>query len=462
MGMAAMCMGALKSDVLLETEQADGSFRSRSFCGVPASRASRIAIVSSGSAQGRAWVTELAGELEAVLLASSPEVQSADVVPGDDPSRMHPAADSGQRKLLVLVGSRDAKFHDLPWYSAWQSDDYDAAVMTVVPPGSFHDLLDNAILSQDNHLLRRVNAAAWQKRIGEVLPAVLARAEVTSAVSRVFLSYRRLETLPVALQLFDRLVHEGFDVFLDRFSIPPGYDFQRRLNQELEDKAMVVLLESKSLKDSKWTQHEIDFAKRYRLGLVSLRMPDVKDADVIASLQSKPFVRLENEDFTGPAVPKLGPDDSKKERMVPEWPRLTKEAENRVTALIKTAHADALFARRHRLRKDVVAALANEELNPIYQGSGPITVPCSHGEHLIWLTTRPPEVDDLHSVHTAIAARARLIPTARGLIVGPQAALEPDRRQRLDWRLHQVSNCLSFDEGNLPDFARRVKNGQWR
>ncbi len=454
-------MAALKSDVLLETEQADGSFRSRSFSGVPASRASRIAIVSSGSAQGGAWVTELAGELEAVLLASSPEVVSTDVVPADHPSSMQPSADPGRRKLLVLVGSRDAKFHDLPWYSAWDSDEYDAAVMTIVPPGSFHDLLDDAILSQDNHLLRRVNAAAWQKRVGEVLPAVLARADITSPVSRVFISYRRLETLPVALQLFDRLVHEGFEVFLDRFSIPPGYDFQRRLNQELEDKAMVVLLESKSLKDSKWTQHEIDFAKRYRLGLVSLRMPDVKDEDVIASLQSRPFVRLKEEYFTGPAVPKPDPDDPKKERMVPEWPRLAKEAEDRVTTLIKTAHADALFARRHRLRTDVVAALANEQLNAIYQGSGPITVSSSDGEHLIWLTTRPPEVEDFRSVFTALAAKAKLIPTSRGLIIGPQAALEPDRRRRLDW-LHQVSNCLSFDEGNLPDFARRVKNGQWQ
>jgi hypothetical protein len=70
-------------------------------------------------------------------------------------------------------------------------------------------------------------------------------------------------------------------------------------------------------------------------------------------------------------------------------------------------------------------------------------------------------VEDFRSVFTALAAKAKLIPTSRGLIIGPQAALEPDRRRRLDW-LHQVSNCLSFDEGNLPDFARRVKNGQWQ
>ena len=77
----------------------------------------------------------------------------------------------------------------------------------------------------------------------------MSRADITTEITRIFISYRRLETLPVALQLFDRLTHEGFDVFLDRFSIPPGYDFQRRLNQELEDKSMVILLESGSLKD---------------------------------------------------------------------------------------------------------------------------------------------------------------------------------------------------------------------
>ena len=140
--------------------------------------------------------------------------------------------------------------------------------------------------------------------------------------------------------------------------------------------------------------------------------------------------------------------------------RLTAGAENRVTELIKTAHADALFARRHRLRKDVVAALANEGLNPVYQACGPIPVLCPYDEHLIWLTTRPPEVDDFRTVYAAHVARPARTPGSRGLIVGPQAALEPDRR-RLDW-LHQVSNCLSFDEVNLADFARRVKTGQWQ
>jgi TIR domain len=102
--------------------------------------------------------------------------------------------------------------------------------------------------------------------IRDAAPSLLSRADVTSSESLIFISYRRLETLPFALQLFDRLTHEGFEVFLDRFSIPPGFDFQRRLTRELEDKSMVLLLESTGVKDSKWIQHEIDFAKRTRLG----------------------------------------------------------------------------------------------------------------------------------------------------------------------------------------------------
>jgi MTH538 TIR-like domain (DUF1863) len=87
---------------------------------------------------------------------------------------------------------------------------------------------------------------------------------------------------------------------LARFSMPPGYDFQRRLNQELEDKSMVVLLESRSLKDSKWTQHEIDFAKRYRLGMLALRMPDVTNEAALPSIAPDAREDIAESDFIGP------------------------------------------------------------------------------------------------------------------------------------------------------------------
>ena len=212
-------------------------------------------------------------------------------------------------------------------------------------PGKYEDQFDPTI--GDEHLLRRINASTWKNTIAEVLPSVLARAEITSSISRVFISYRRLETLPAALQLFDRLVHEGFDVFLDRFSIPPGYDFQRRLSQQLRTNPWSSCWNPSRFRVSKWTQHEIDFAKRHRLGMLALQMPDVKDDAALASIAPDARERLTAADFVGPPRSVADPSGS---GSVDEWPELTTEAIRRVVARVKTSHAQALFRRRHRLR----------------------------------------------------------------------------------------------------------------
>lgn len=437
-------------DLVLQVEQPGGGFLCRAYSGVPSGRRSYICIVSSGSEAGRAQARDLGAELDAVLLGSGPGAAAADIA-CDPPERFDAAGHKGWRKLLVLVGSGDQKFTDHAWYRDWSSDEDDARLMVVLPSGEYSRHFDATI--GDEHPVRAVNAAFWSGRIAEVMPAVLARAEVTAAASRVFISYRRVETLPIALQLFDRLVHEGFDVFLDRFSIEPGYDFQRRLSQELQDKSMVVLLESKGLRKSKWTQHEIDFAKRHRLGLLSLRMPDVPAQERL------PVDRLDldrDADLTAPPIRRKVEDEE-----VDEWQRLVKAAEDRAVARIKQAHADALFRRRHRLRADLVAELTKQGVQAIYRAVGPLTVGSSGHEHLLWLTTRPAEVEDFRSIHGAHHARTLPTPDSRFMIIGPQAALEPDRVKRLQW-LRDVTSCLLFDEGNLPDVARRVAQSDWR
>jgi hypothetical protein len=445
-------------DIVLQTEQPDGSFVCQGFTGVPAARRVWIAMVSSGSADGRGYVRQLAGEMQAVLLSSCPDAVMTPMQCPAGPSDILPDDYPDRRKVLVLVGAADRPFRDLPWYGNWESDQKDAVVMTVLPPGKFEDLFDEPIRRDAKHLLRRVNASSWKKQPSEALPGVLARADITSSSSRVFISYRRLETLPIALQLFDALTHEGFEVFLDRFSIPPGYDFQRRLMQELEDKSMVVLLESKHLRDSEWTREEIAFATKSRLGMASLLMPDVEEKESLVRGMERAHIPLQASDLKGAARSVDNPE--RPGEQMNEWPELQPDVLKRVVAEIKAAHAAALFNRRHRLRNDLVTALRaiGVQANPL--AVGPLVVKIGSEEHLVWVTTRPPEVDDFRSVYTAHRARTGVTNASRGLIVGPQAALEPDRRQRLDW-LHRVSECLSFDEGDLGKFAQRVKSGVW-
>lgn len=444
----------LTDEVLLQVEETQGVFRCRKFNGVPAARRAWIVLLSSGSDQSSDYVRSLAAEFEIVLQASSPGVTSEELECPVSPADMNPADYPDRRKLLVLVGSSDSPFQNTPWYEHWKSDQYDATVMTVLPPGNFEDMFAQDILQDDDHLLIRVNAAHWKNKIAEALPAILARADITSAASRVFISYRRLETLPLALQLFDELTHEGFDVFLDRFSIPPGYDFQRRLNQELEDKSMVVLLESKGLKESRWTQHEIDFAKRNRLGLISITMPSISEKDLLTSvnLREKPV----QTEFVGEPAPVEDPKNPGV--FLDQWPKLREEALNRVVSVIKQAHTDSLFRRRHRLRADLVSELKKRGVQAEYCAVGPLLV--GPDQHMLWLTTRPPQVDDFRELHAAHTVRTNCTVDSLGIIVGPLAAHEPDRHERVAW-LCRVSNCLSFDEGNLADFARRVAETDW-
>ena len=222
---------------------------------------------------------------------------------------------------------------------------------------------------------------------------------------------------------------------------------------------MVLLLESKFLHDSKWTQHEIDFAKRHRLGMASLRMPDVEEKDSLISATVGPRIKLVAADLSGAAKPVPNPENPG--QTMNEWPELKADVLDRVVAEIKAAHAAALFRRRHALRADLVAALNAAGVNTNYQAVGPLVVKMGPDEHLVWLTTRPPEVEDFRGVYVAHFARKGVSPSSRGVIVGPQAALEPDRVERLQW-LHTVSQCLSFDEGNLNGFAQCVKNGVWK
>lgn len=451
-------MTAEAYDIVLQAEDADGGFRCRGFAGVPAASRSWIAIVSSGGTEGRASVGQLATEIEDALLGSSPEVTVCDIDGSLAPPEIKPENLPDRLKLLIVVGAGDHKIEDRSWYHTWQSDEHESGLMIVLPSGAYESFFDESLLGEEKatHLLRRINTATWSEKIAEILPSVFGRAEITSSINRIFISYRRLETLPLALQLFEALVEARFDVFLDRFSIPPGYDFQRRLTQELEDKSMVVLLESRLLKTSKWTQHEIDFAKRRRLGMIALRMPDVEDRDLLASVTPDLRVPLEKPGFKAKGPVKVTIDKVD----IDQWQELEPDTLVEVIREIKKTHALALFRRRHRLRIDIVSALKAKGVDVQHSAVGALNIVRGDETHVIWPTARPPEIEDFRSVYGA-RVRKDKEQSARSsaTIVGPLAALEPDRQRQLDW-LRDVSACKVFDEGNLPEFVAQFGSGE--
>src|SRR5262249_3439900 len=139
---------------------------------------------------------------------------------------------------------------------------------------------------------------------------------------------------------------------VDRFTVPPGVDFQQRLNQELGDKSMAVILESNALEVSKWTMHEVNTVKRNKLGMLSLVMPD--RTRPLAAIDAADREILTRADFHG------GPGrstDPLTKRPIQVWKRLRKGALARIVVRIQAAHDHAILRRRSYVRRTIVRAL---------------------------------------------------------------------------------------------------------
>ena len=92
----------------------------------------------------------------------------------------------------------------------------------------------------------------------------------------MFISYKRSESWPVAEQLWEELSQRGFDVFLDKFDIEVGADFQKRLVERLTEISFIVLLETPGAKESEWVRRELAHARDLNLGLLLLNWPSTQ------------------------------------------------------------------------------------------------------------------------------------------------------------------------------------------
>ena len=115
---------------------------------------------------------------------------------------------------------------------------------------------------------------------------------------RLFISYRRVETQGIAIQLYEQLDANGFDVFLDSHSIRPGEPFQEVLWHRLADTDVVVLLDSPGFIGSRWTEEELARANSTNLQILQLIWP--KSTLTAAAAFSKPF-SLSDSDFQDPS-----------------------------------------------------------------------------------------------------------------------------------------------------------------
>jgi hypothetical protein len=119
---------------------------------------------------------------------------------------------------------------------------------------------------------------------------------------RVFVSYRRTESREAALQMHDILTSRGFDVFLDTHEIRPGDPFQDVLWHRLCDSDVLIMLDTPTYFESRWTREEIGRARAKEIHVLRVIWPD-HQPNKMTDLAETIYLKKEDlEQDSGPVV----------------------------------------------------------------------------------------------------------------------------------------------------------------
>jgi TIR domain len=407
---------------------AGGRLQCRSYDGIAVDRPAFIVIASAASAAAETYALELVEALDKKLraLAADEAVVSKNDHGSAEPAGCADIEGRHPQRLLVMVGDNKTELAIPATSVTWSQ------ILPVLPR------LDRTGASKlMKPPLNHQNVVYWSKAVAEVLPAVLACSGATLEVPSVFISYRQGESAALAVQLFDELSHRGFDVFLDHHRIPPGVNFQKRLTQELSDKSMVVVLESKTILESHWTTYEVTTAKACELSVYALALPD---GTPVPDIPEHLRLKVSDADF----VSKRFDKDATLDR-----PKLDEALTG-----IREAHDAGVIARRGAAREQLRRSLdlhgvTTHRVDP---STGAVTVTAQKKDYVIWSTPRSPELADFHGAHAIVKT------PARGIVVALSRFLEDRTAQRIQW-LSGVCDIQLFDRGQIEQLTQQIANG---
>ena len=426
-------MQSLRDDLqlIVQTQLTATEYVCEGFTGLPILCPGFVAIVAADSMSALASAEALRLEIGRIVQSTLGGVAQKAMPCGgrsSTPFGCHAHRVASCQKVLVIVGDSITSIPEDEVIKKWLAGDKTYHVLPLFPVGGDPSSLLPA-------RLRKINAGVWSKSLVEIVPRVLSLVGLLPEDFRIFISYRRKETRRLADQLFDKLAEERFDVFLDRFRVPPGVNFQKHLTEELAHKSMVVVIESATILKSDWIRYEINAAKTLRLGLLALHAPGGVQVPGVDDAQR---IRVSRRDFTSRV--------------------LKQDALTRVVQAIKVAHSAALIRRRRSIRKAMRKALLKFGVTGQVVGPEGIMMarsPAPPSKHYsLHLTTRPPDLGDFHVTHRTCSAP----PSSTGIIVGPSAFLGNPLYGQLTW-LGNVSSIKWFDEGQMVHVAEAIAKG---
>lgn len=208
--------------------------------------------------------------------------------------------------------------------------------------------------------LRHVNAIVLgtnDEGITRLVTLVLETFRLLRRERRLFISYKRTGSQPLADRLYDALDARGFDVFIDVRSVPPAADFQSQLWHRMSDSDVVVLIDTPGFREGRWTAEELARANATNVQILHLLWPGQKE-DPASSFSH--FMKLRRRDFFE-FIPMRG-----------RW--ATKELVTRICDEVERLRAPAIAARHRYLVDNFCDAARDEGLDPSVQIEGWISL----------------------------------------------------------------------------------------
>lgn len=253
----------------------------------------------------------------------------------------------------------------------------------------------------------------------------------------MFISYRRVETQGIAIQLYEVLDARGFDVFLDTHSIRPGEPFQDVLWHRLADTDVIVLLDSPKFLESRWTEEELAKANSTNVQILQLIWPAKSLSASSAFSRAFPLVV---DDFEGGT---LGANA-----------RLESATAERISVEVESLRARALAARYAYLVEELCQEAKKLGLNPHLQPDRFITLEPTADKFYVAVpavgvpdAVRYQEIEDALQRHPKKTTQIALIYDERGIRDKWLAHLAWLNRQNLSVRSIQVAEAVNWLSG---------------
>lgn len=322
----------------------------------------------------------------------------------------NPIPDKSRGVALLIA---DAKTKDDPEINARLNDciNRKQCIIPVIDRvNDFHNLTPKSIAEY--------NAFEWSgpdpaRRLAHV---ILENLRIEDQNRCVFISHKRSDGAAVAAQLHDRISHDAFAPFIDRFKLRPGEKVQDAIFDTLENFAFLLLLETPEAHKSKWVLDEVEYALTHHMGILIVQWPGTQEC--VPGSAGFPRLVLKPEDFI---------KNSEK------YSRLKVVALNRIAKEVENEHARAIVRRKKMLLQGVLDIAKDENASCEVIRDWAVSITGSEGPNsVVLVSSRLPTCHDLQRLdeireETDHDAHAQLVHTA--------GKINPSRKAHLEWTL---------------------------